>query len=717
MKTFCIEEEGLILNFTVRDDGVLNFTHFSCFPLDMSDFHIDREGEGFLLNEVSVSGLDRPLERHGNKYIVTAPGYRLTYAGHKIEENALGKKLEIVTEDKATGLELVSHFQFYKNVHVMRCFNVITNKGTKPQTLEHISTFNYLGFEKEGGGAQDEKIQIYIPHNGWQREMAWKKYTLPQLGMACTQPVNKQHTSKRICVTNTGNWSTKEYLPMGCIENTCINSILFWQIEHNGSWHWEISDQNGHMYIQLCGPTEREAHWFNTLMPGESFTTVPAAVGVCPGGIDAAMGELTKYRRIIRRPNRDNEALPVIFNDYMNCLWGNPTTEKEMPMIRAAAKAGCEYYVIDAGWYAPGSWWDSVGLWQESRERFPGGLKEVLDEVRSYHMIPGVWLELEVMGIQCPMADEFPDECFFVRHGKRVYDRSRYQLDFRHPKVRAYVTEVIRRLVEDYGVGYIKMDYNIEPGIGTEIHAESFGGGLLGHERAYLEWLDEIFAAYPDLVIENCSSGGLRMDYAMLSRYSIQSTSDQEDYCAYSVVSANAAAALTPEQAAVWSYPTEDADCENVIFNMVNSMLLRIHQSGHLVKMEGKRFDLIKAAIDYYKTIRGDIKTAVPFWPMGLGAYEDPWLSFGLKTEDKLYVAVWRRGGDDDTCTLKLPCLKQKLGNICCAYPPADIEQQCADSGEYHICKIEYSWNEDACTLTVRLPETPMARLFEIRYN
>ena len=36
----------------------------------------------------------------------------------------------------------------------------------------------------------------------------------------------------------------------------------------------------------------------------------------------------------------------------MNCLWGDPTEAKELPMIAAAAKAGCEYFVIDAGWYA-----------------------------------------------------------------------------------------------------------------------------------------------------------------------------------------------------------------------------------------------------------------------------------------------------------------------------------------------------------------------------
>lgn len=52
------------------------------------------------------------------------------------------------------------------------------------------------------------------------------------------------------------------------------------------------------------------------------------------GSFDKAMGELTKYRRKIRRRNKDNQRLAVIFNDYMNCLWGDPTAEKISPCGR-----------------------------------------------------------------------------------------------------------------------------------------------------------------------------------------------------------------------------------------------------------------------------------------------------------------------------------------------------------------------------------------------
>lgn len=703
MKRIHINENQINFVLEINDNNEAKLLHFSALPFDEKDITSRSGTLGFRLVEVNISGLDRPLERHGNKYIVTAPGYRLKFKDFRDTGNQSGRKLEIVTLDAATGLEVVSHFQFYNGISVARTWTTVTNNGNEDVTLEYVSSFALTGIEKEGLLSQDEKMSLKVCHNSWQRELQWQEYTLPQLGVELCQPLKEQHSSKVIGFTNVGNWSAKEYIPMGYLENKETNSAIFWQIEHNGSWHWEISDQEGHLYLQLSGPSEIESHWSKNLKTGETFCSVPCAVGVCTGGFDYAMGELTKYRRKIRRRNRDNETLAVIFNDYMNCLWGDPTTEKEIPLIDAAAEAGCEYFCIDAGWYDKGFWWDGVGQWQESKERFPNGLKEVTDYIRSKNMIPGVWLELEVMGIKCPMVNEVCDDTwFFTRHGKRIHDRSRYQLDFRNPKVIAHANEVIDRLVSQYGVGYIKMDYNIEPGIGTEYNADSVGDGLLEHERAYLSWLDSIFKKYPKLIIENCSSGGLRMDYALLSRYSIQSTSDQDDYRRYCTISANAPSALCPEQAAVWSYPMVSGDKEEVVFNMINAMMLRIHQSGHLVNIEPDRKTLVKEAIDVYKTMRKDIKNALPFWSLGTSCFSDEWVSLGLKTENTAYLAVWRREGSKDTCILPIEFIKGKNAKVSCIYPSFNEE--------------DFAFNKNAGTVSVKLSKNYSARLFKLEF-
>lgn len=702
-----IEEDGIYLVFGITKEDQLKFFHFSSKPMEELKEKQQYIMEGFQLVQVSFSGYNRPYEKHGNKHIVTAPGYLLKYADFKDERNETGRCLTFVQKDEVTGAKVITRMQFYTGTSTMRVFNEVINEGTEVQTLEYISSFYYLGLEKEGTESSDDKMFLTYAHHGWQKEMTFKTYSFPDLGLSQTQPTVLQRTSKTIELTNTGNWSTKEYLPMGYLENTEADTSLYWQIEHNGSWHAEIGDVNGHFYLGISGPTEVQSHWFKTLKPGESFTSVPAAVGVCSADFDKAMGQMTTYRRAIRRPNKDNENLPVIFNDYMNCLFGDPTTEKEIPLIDAAAEIGCEYYVIDAGWYAPGEWWDSVGEWQECRERFPGGIREVTDYIRSKGMVPGLWLELEVMGINCEKAKKAPDDWFFVRHGKKVYDRSRYQLDFRNPAVLEHVNEVLDRVVNEYGVGYIKMDYNVEPGIGTELYAESVGQGMLEHERAYLKWLDGVFAKYPDLVIENCSSGGLRTDYAMLSRYSIQSTSDQEDYTNYATIAANACAGLTPEQAAVWSYPQRNGDEEEVVYNMINALLLRIHQSGHIPELSESRRELVREGIRFYKDIRQDIKAAMPSWPLGLCENMDKFLCSVLKTQEKAYLAVWRRGGEEDTFRIPLKYIwdgaDTKEFKVMLAYPKEALAENC-----------DYVYDGETGTLSVTLKQEIMARLFVI---
>ena len=698
MRRYDISENRINMVIEIDDEKNVRLLHFSPLPFDENTISKRSGSFGFNLVEVQMSGLDRPFERHGNKYIITAPGCTLKYAGYTDVCNQLGRKIEVAQKDEATGVRVVSHFQFFKGISAVRCWTVVTNNGSETQTLEYLSSFCLTGIEKEGLLPQDKKLRVGVCHNSWYRELQWKTYTLPELGLEQAMASEWQHSSKVFACTNVGNWSSKEYLPMGYVGNTETGTHMLWQIEHNGSWHWEISDREGHLYLQLSGPSEIESHWTKELAPNDTFVSVPCALSFSDVSFDEAVGEMTRYRRVIRRRNRDNKVLAVIFNDYMNCLWGDPTTEKEIPLIDAASKTGCDYFCIDAGWYADGQWWDEVGEWRESERRFPGGLKEVTDLIRARKMIPGVWLEIEVMGINCPLAKEKPDDWFFTRHGKRVYDRSRYQLDFRNPEVREYADSVIERLIKEYGVGYIKMDYNIEPGLGTEHDADSFGDGLLGHERAYLKWLDGVWQRHPDLIIENCSSGGMRIDYAMLSRYSIQSTSDQDDYRRYCTIAANAPLALTPEQAAVWSYPMCGRDREEVVFNMVNAMLLRIHQSGHLANIEPESRELVKQGIEVYKSIRQDIREAVPFWSLGLSSFSDSWVSLGLRNGKKNYLAVWRRESSEDTVELPIKHLCGKAARVSCIYPDYNEEQ--------------FRWNASTGTLAVKLSKSYMARLF-----
>jgi alpha-galactosidase len=158
-----------------------------------------------------------------------------------------------------------------------------------------------------------------------------------------------------------------------------------------------------------------------------------------------------------------------------------------------------------------------------------------------------------------------------------------------------------------------------------------------------------VLAKYPDLTIENCGSGGGRMEYAMLSHLQLQSSSDQEDYRLYPSIAVGESAAVLPEQLAIWSYPLANADADAASFNMVSAMMFRIHQSGNLGNLKPEAFQQVKNGLQIYKEqIRRHTRSAVPYYPLGLPDITDPTspICLGMRSAGSDYLAVWRLRGE-----------------------------------------------------------------------
>lgn len=604
---------------------------------------------------IQCSGENSPDS--GMKLGVGQPGARLIFKGKQEETTGKGRRLILSHADPALGINVDSFYDSFNGVPIVRRWTRVTNTGNAPVGIEYVSSAMLHSLADAQN--YEHELVLHLAFNSWMAEAQWHSLRPSELGFV----ENGRTSWSEASAGSIGSWSTEKYLPMAMVENTRMGLIWFWQIEHNGSWYWEISNFSARgihaddVYAYIGGPDDLHSAAWKLLNPGAAYETVPVAVGCLQGGFSDAVGALTRYRRIAcERPHKDNARCSVIFNDYMNCLWGNPTEEKELPLIAAAAKAGCEYFVIDAGWYADlhEDWSPTIGAWQPSASRWPRGLKFLLDQIRQVGMIPGLWLEPEVAGAKSELARK-PDNWFLVRHGKRVLKNSRFLLDFRNPEVRTYLDEVLARLVNEYGVGYIKMDYNVDSLQGTELNAESFGQGLLEHNRALLAWLESILNRYPDLIVENCGSGGGRMDYAMLSRLQIQSMTDQENYLKLPAILVGASAAVLPEQLAIWSYPLANADADQASFNMVTAMMCRVHQSGRLDTIAANGLLQVTNGIKIYKeVIRDHISRAVPSYPLGMPDITDrkaP-IALGMNAPGWTALAVWRLEGAD---TIELP--------------------------------------------------------------
>ena len=637
---------------------------------------------------------------NGKRHIGGGLSARLEYRSHEIIRSGDARVLEITSHDPVTDLTVVACLEQYPGIAAVRAWTRVT-AGAHEVVLLHVTSLLIPGLlPLDGDDRWETRLTAWTAANPWCGEGRWSGATLADHGLTAT---DRPDARNRFARSSTGSWSSSEHLPMGALtddERTETGRALVWQIEHNGSWAWEIGDTYDAVYLGLSGPCDAENQWSKSLAPGASFTTVPAALAASSRtGLEGAVGELTRHRRVTRRPHPDHERLPIIFNDYMNCLSGDPSTERLLPLVEAAAKAGAEYFVVDAGWYDDtDGWWDSVGEWQPSTVRFPGGLKEVTDLARERGMIPGLWLEPEVVGVRSPMATALPEEAFFQRAGRRLTERGRHQLDLRHPAARAHLDATIDRLVTEFGLGYFKLDYNIEIGPGTDQDADSAGDGLLGHNRAYLELLNSVLDRHPGLVIESCSSGGMRTDHAMLATAQLHSVTDQTDFRLLPAIAAAAPMAVNPEQSAMWAYPVPEMTDRETAFNLVGALLGRVHLSGRLDLLRPEQEALVAEALTTYRALRTHLPAAVPHWPLGLPAWRAPWTALALEVDagsDLVgYVLVWHR--DDDHPETELPV------------PWADNNRQLRAELIYPTSAADearITWNQDAHTLTVALPQ------------
>ncbi|MEU5031463.1 alpha-galactosidase [Streptomyces milbemycinicus] len=643
----------------------------------------------------------------GKRHVDGAASRALRYVGHE-EHSQGGRALRVRMADETGALRVTAEYRLVDDLPVLHAEAKVENTGDQPVALEYVSSFvlSNLAHRLPEDRHWEDGLSLWLAANPWSGEFRWSRATLAERGLHDVGMVafGQTGSKNRIAVTSTGSWSSSEFLPMGCLEETATGRALLWQIEHNGSWHAELGDRFDDVYLALSGPTDREHQWRRRLAPGECFRTVPAAVAVVSeGGFEASLAAMTGHRRAVRRPHSDHSRLPVVFNDFMNSLMGEPTTEALLPLVDAAAAAGAEVFCVDAGWYdaeppgaaGPGGvpgWWDAVGEWRESASRFPGSLREVLDRIRGAGMVPGLWLEPEAVGVRSAVAAALPDEAFFRRGGIRVAEWGRYQLDLRHPAARAHLDSVVDRLVRDYEVGYLKLDYNIDIGAGTDgPHGDdSPGDGLLGHNRAYLDWLDGVLDRHPSLVLESCAAGGSRTDHAILSRLPIHSVTDQQDFRLLPAIAAAAPTAVTPEQGAIWAYPLPEHTDAELGMVMVSALLGRVHLSGRPDLLTQAQLGIVRQALDVYKIYRHSLPGARPHWPLGLPGWRDGWLALALRTaDDSTLLALWRRDGAPEKVKLPLPWMDER------ARPRVLFEAGVPASVD---------WDVDARSLRVGLP-------------
>lgn len=554
----------------------------------------------------------------------------------------------------------------------------------KACTLTQVSAANVHGVCLDEKGIKtklrDGSILVHYCVSRWQGEGQWRTATPEDLGVYPVTCHGWERSWYRF--DSLSSWSTATYYPLFIIEDKSKNECWFFEIEGGHSWFFELYGYGGDGISSLAvrmGGADEKSGFAKKMQAGESYGSCTCAYGVVRGGFEEAVKALTAYKRTTSLAEC---GCPLTFNDYMNCNWTNESRETLIPLIDKAAELGAEIFCLDDGWQ------DAQGIWYPADEKFGDEkLQGIFDYIRSKGMQVGVWFEFETAPMQ--VAEMLgADDCHLTRYGGIVAP-NRPLANMRSEKLLAYLNERVDALYA-MGVRFIKNDHNNTEYVGGAMYGECPGEGIENNNRAFLAFIDGIRARHPDLVIENCGSGAMRSDHGTLKHFHIQSTSDQEDYVAYTSILAGSLALMPPEKAGIWCYPyplqfddrmnlelSEEqiklyADGEQTIFNVVNGFMGAMYLSGKIHQADAYNFALLKEGVALYKAHCDFIRNAYPVFPKGMVRLSDRTdNAVGLINEDgtELLLAVWNLSDGAREVVLDL----QKYGMTVCEmlYPSA----------------------------------------------
>ena len=152
----------------------------------------------------------------------------------------------------------------------------------------------------------------------------------------------------------------------------------------------------------------------------------------------------------------------------------------------------------------------------EPADRFPNGLRPISDAAHREGMKFLVWFEPERVYRDTYLSREHPEWVMTLNKA----DSGLYNLGL--PEAREYMTKYLIAAIKAYGIDCLRIDFNISPGpYWKQLDAKDPDRAGLAEIR-YIEGLytmwDDIRKEFPRLFIDDCASGGRRIDLETSSR-------------------------------------------------------------------------------------------------------------------------------------------------------------------------------------------------------
>ena len=493
------------------------------------------------------------------------------------------------------------HLEYEPATQVFTMYVDYENQSAETRTLEMLSSFSLSGIASAQSGLQSVAgLRLRRMRSAWSRECRVTDEMFSDLAM---EPSWANYGLKCERWGQVGSMPNRGYYPFVAVEEAGF--CLGVQLEAPASWQMELClERNGCALSGGQGDFEF-AHWCKEIFPQERYRTRKAFVTVKNDFLSACNAFVHFFDSRLNVPSGE-EDLPVIFNEYCT-TWGNPTEENIDKILDALKGLPVETFVIDAGWYKPEGkeWGNAVGDWAESKEVFPNGISAVTDKIRAAGMRAGVWFEYEIAGRDSEAFSR--EELLLKRGGKTITCKNRRFFDLRLPETECYLQERLVNFLKEKHFTYLKIDYNDAYGPGCD-GAESLGEGGRQVAEKSVCWLDKLRREIPELVIENCSSGGSRIEPLRMNKVSMCSFSDAHECAEIPLVAANVSRVIPARQSQIWAVLRKGEPDSRTVYSLCAAFIGRICLSGDVTELTEQKRELLLSGLNFYAEVKDIVR-------------------------------------------------------------------------------------------------------------
>lgn len=529
---------------------------------------------------------------------------RLRYQSQSCETEKGSIRIDTVLQDDRM-YEVTHHLIWKEGMPYVRMYCTFENKSKESCKLEMLESFSLGGLSPYLEGDGHERLNLHRIRSVWSQEGRHEVLPVEELQL---EPSWAHHAVRCERFGQAGSMPVNRFFPFAAIEDS--KNGIFWgaQIAHNASWQMEVYRKDDGLALS-GGLADREfGHWMKEIRPGEAFDTPQAIVTTArTESFDIFTARLTEaaVEKMEELPETEQE-LPLVFNEYCT-TWGNPSHKNITEILEKIKGKGFRYFVIDCGWYKEeGIPWDiSMGDYQVSKDLFPEGLDKTVKAIRDAGMIPGLWFEIENVG-SASRAYHLTEHLLH-KDGEVLTSYVRRFWDMSDPWVEKYLTEKVIGTLKKYGFGYMKIDYNETIGIGCD-GTESLGEGLRKNMEASASFIEKVKREIPGIVLENCASGGHRLEPGLMSQMSMASFSDAHECVEIPIIAANLHRVIHPRQSQIWAVIRTDDSLKRIAYSVAATFLGRQCISGDVTELTAAQWGTLEAGMDFYKKIAPVIK-------------------------------------------------------------------------------------------------------------